>query len=173
MRKLSLITLMILAICVAANAQVTSVYTKIDKKCRTLSMDSKPIDSFEVACTGIAGYKVRLIGLDSRESINIVTPSRKKFELNFWGLLYHFSSIGPTLEWRTRKGVPFAMIARMTAGTDDDDKTKSYLMVSKIGPKNSCVVDIVQPGPGQNEKARKAADGATSLPCKTEAPGQQ
>jgi hypothetical protein len=171
MKKLSLIAILILTTVIAAGAQITSTYTTIDKKCRTLSMSSKPIDSFEVACTGVAGYKVRLVGLDSRESVNIITPSRKKFELHFWGLLYHFSSVSPKLEWRMKKGSPFALIARMNTDADDD-KTKSWLVVSKIGSKQSCVVDIIDPGPGQNENARKSADRATAMPCKTVAPPQ-
>jgi len=171
MRKLSLIALVVLITVVCANAQVKTIYTTIDKKCRTLSMQSTPIDSFEIACSGVGGYKIRLVGGDSRESINVITPSRKKFELNFWGLLYHFSSISPKLEWRVNKGVPFALIARMNTDADDD-KTKSYLVVSKIGRKESCVIAIVNPSRGQNEKAREAADGATAKPCLTEAPPQ-
>lgn len=171
MKKLVITALVVLFTAALGHSQVASVYTTIDKKCKTLYMQSKPIDSFEAECVGVGGYKVRLVGGDSRESINILTPSRHKFELNFWGLLYHFSSVGQKLEWRVKKGVPFALIARMSVDTDND-KTKSYLMVSKIGLKQSCVVDIIEPGPKQNEDARTSADGASGKPCKTDAPPQ-
>jgi hypothetical protein len=170
MKKLSLIALVVLVASIAVNAQ-SSVYTTLNKKCRTIFQQSRPIDSFEAECRGVGGYRVRWVEGDSRESLNIVTPSKHKFEMNFWGLLPSFSSLGGKLEWRVKKGVPFALIARMN--TDGDgEKTKSYLVVSKIGRKESCVVDIIEPTAGQNEKARKSADGATAKPCKTEGPGQ-
>ena len=50
---------------------------------------------------------------------------------------------------------------------ENSEKTTSYLMVAKVGKKESCVVDIIEPGPKQNERAREAADSAASKPCRS------
>jgi hypothetical protein len=116
---------------------------------------------------GVGGYKVRLVEGDIRQTLNVITPARKAFELNFWGFYGGFSSIGEKIEWRTKGGVPVALIARFNvAGPEDSSKSTSYLMVSKIGKASSCVTDVVLPMAKQNEAARKLADAASSKPCK-------
>jgi len=77
-----------------------------------------------------------------------------------------FASIGEKIEWRTKGGVPVALIARFNvADAEDSSKSTSYLMVSKIGKASSCVTDVVKPQANQNEKARELADAASGKPC--------
>ncbi len=150
-------------------AQNKSVYTSTtSKSCRTISSDPNNAGSYEGECPGVGGYKVRLIEGDIRQTLNIVTPAKKKYELNFWSFYGGFSSVGAKIEWRTKNGVPVALIARfVVADSEDPKKNMSYLMVSKISKTSSCVTDVVLPGPKQNEEARKLADVASTKPCKT------
>lgn len=160
--------LFLIAICVStAVAQNKSVYTSTKTgACRTISSDTGGAGSYEGECTGVGGYKVRLLEGDIRQTLNIITPAKKKFELNFWGFYGGFSSIGEKIEWRTRAGVPVALIARFNvANAEDSSKSISYLMVSKISKTSSCVTDVVKPQANQNEKARELADAAAGKPC--------
>ena len=167
-------TLLSLAICILgitgfAAAQNSSIYTSTRTgACRTIHSNPDEGGSYEGECPGVGGYKVRLLEGDIRQTLNIITPGRKKFELNFWNYFGSFSSIGEKIEWRTKNGVPVALIARYNvADPEGVKKGISYLMISKIGKTQSCVTDVVKPGPSQNADARVLADAASSKPCKS------
>lgn len=148
-------------------AQNKSVYTSTRTgACRTISSNPDEGGSYEGECPGVGGYKVRILEGDIRQTMNIITPAKKKFELNFWGFHSGFSAIGEKIEWRTKGGVPVALIARFgVANAEDSTKSTSYLMISKISKTSSCVTDIVDPQAKQNEKARELADAASGKPC--------
>ena len=152
-----------------ATAQNKSVYTNTKTSaCRTIKSNPNEAGSYEGECPGVGGYKVRLLEGDIRQTLNIITPAKKKFELNFWNFYGGFSTVGEKIEWRTKGGVPVALIARFNvANNEDSSKNTSYLMISKIGKTKSCVTDVVLPQLGQNEKARELADAASSKPCKS------
>ncbi|MFM9905051.1 MAG: hypothetical protein ACKVQJ_10830 [Pyrinomonadaceae bacterium] len=167
--KLTLsIAIVLFTFTASAFAQNKSVYTSTKTgACRTISSNPDEAGSYEGECMGVGGYKVRVLEGDIRQTINIITPAKKKFELNFWGFYGGFSYIGEKIEWRTKAGVPVALIARFNvAGSDDTQKSTSYLMISKIGKSSSCVTDVVLPQANQNEKARELADAASQQPCK-------
>ncbi len=168
MRKIFAASICIFIASLAAFAQNTSVYTSTKtSSCRTISSNPNEAGSYEGECLGVGGYKVRLLEGDIRQTLNIVTPAKKKFELDFWGFFPSFSSIGEKIEWRTKSGVPVALIARYNvADPEGVKKDISYLMVSKIGKTQSCVTDIVKPGANQNADARVLADAASTKPCK-------
>ena len=158
-----------LSLATAAAAQIKSIYTSTKTSaCRTITSTSAGTGSYVGECRGAGGYKVRLIEGDIRQTLDIITPARKRFELAFWTIFGGFSSIGEKIEWRIKGKTPVALIARYNvADPEDSRKNTSYLMVSKIGRTMSCVTDVVEPGPGQNEKARRLADVAANKPCKT------
>ncbi len=167
MRSIVGIVAAVLCLSFAAIAQNQSIYTSTrTASCRTIVSDPRYAGSYEGECKGVGGYKIRLLEGDIRQTINIITPARKKFELGFWTFFGGFSSIGEKVEWRVKNGAPVALIARFNVAEGDEGKTRSYLMVSKIGKAMSCVTDIVEPMAGQNEKARELADSASSKPCK-------
>lgn len=165
MKTFFLIGVSLIICTVTVYSQNASVYTSTKTNaCRTIESIS---DSYVGECKGVGGFKVQLIEGDIRQTLNIITPARKKFELNFWGFYSSFSSIGEKIEWRMKGGEPVALIARYNvANPEDSEKGTSYLMVSKIGRTASCVTDVVNPGVKQNEEARKLADTAASRPCK-------
>jgi len=168
MRIIISIAILTIVLTSAAFAQNTSIYTSTKTSaCRTISSNADEGGSYEGECAGAGGYKIRLLEGDIRQTINVITPAKKKFELNFWGFYGGFSYVGEKIEWRMKGKVPVAMIVRYNvAGSDDTQKSTSYLMVSKIGAKESCVTDVIMPGTNQNADARTAADAASSKPCK-------
>ena len=169
MQKLITITIFVFALTISGLAQIKSVYTTTKNElCKNLSSKVDEGGSYEGECPGAGGYKVRLLEGDLRQTINIISPTKKKSELNFWSFYSGFSSIGEKIEWRVKGKVPVAMIARfIVADNEDSTKNISYLMISKIGKTESCVVDVILPGAKQNEDARISADAATSKPCKS------
>lgn len=166
-RILLLLVSLVLAsgVCLAQNK---SVYTSTKSAaCKTIRSSSEGTGSYVGECTGVGGYKIHLIEGDIRQTIDVITPAKKKFELNFWNYYSSFSSIGEKVEWRTKGGVPVALIARYNVADPEGIKpSTSYLMISKIGKTSSCVTDIVPPGAKQNEEARRLADAASEKPCK-------
>lgn len=170
MRTITLTAIAIFALASFAGAQNKSVYTSTTTKaCRTISSNPNEAGSYEGECPGVGGYKLRLLEGDIRQTLNVVTPGKKKFELNFWSFYGGFSAVGEKVEWRTKGGVPVALIARFNvADAEDSTKNTSYLMVAKISKSSSCVTDVVLPGANQNEKARELADKASTKACKTQ-----
>lgn len=117
-------------------------------------------------CPGVGGYKVEFAEDDLRQNIWVVTPAKKKFDLNLWLIFGNFSAVGEKIEWRKKGGVPVAMIIRYNVNDQGDGKpATSYLMVAKISRTGACVTDIVKPGKSQNTLARSLADAAASKPC--------
>ena len=159
----------VLLFAAASFAQNTSVYTPTsDKICKQQKSGGDEHGDYVGICPGTAGYKIELIEGDLRQTLNIILPNKKKQELNLTSFYSSFSAVGEKLEWRLKKGVPVAIIARYNvADPEGVKKGISYLMVAKISKAESCVTDVVPPGAKQNEDARKLADAAISKPCKT------
>jgi hypothetical protein len=123
-------------------------------------------------CTGTGGYALLLEEGDVRQNITVVTPRRTKHSLDLWTVVSPaFSSLGPRAEWRlsaqSKKATPTALILRYDASEDslNPKKITSYLVVTKITPKEICVTDKISPGPKANEEARRRADEAATKPC--------
>jgi len=171
----SFLTIFIFSICVIAQtAKVESVYTKLDtKSCKTLESSVEEAGWYRGECKGIGGYKLQLTEGDIRQSIDVIAPNKKKYELDFSGNVSSaFSYVGAKAEWRvTRKGktiIPIALIVRFDASENPEDSTKtsSYLVVSKITKNQICVTAVIKPSATANEEARKLADVSASKSCK-------
>lgn len=146
----------------------TSVYTNLnDKSCKTLESDPSGAGSYRGRCPGIGGYKLDLLEGDLRQTINVIAPNKKKFELNFWNYFSSFSAIGQKAEWRLKGKTPVALIFRYNVSNpEDSSKNTSYLMVAKITKTEVCITDVVHPGKTQNAEARNLADSAAGKSCK-------
>jgi len=168
MKKLIVIATITLALCISAAAQYTSVYTSTKTTgCRTLESHPDEAGWYRGRCKGVGGYALELTEGDLRQDLIVITPAKKKHDLQLTSYYPRFSSVGEKVEWRVKGGLPVALISRYNVSTDDNGGTISYLMVSKIGKKESCVVDVIMPGKDQNVDARKSADAAARKPCKT------
>lgn len=169
-RKIILLIGLLAVFSVSGFAQKnTSIYTKLDdKSCKTLEADSSGAGSYRGRCPGIAGYKLDLLEGDLRQTINVIAPGNKKFELNFWSFYSSFSAIGQKAEWRMKGKTPVALIFRYNVSNPEDTtKNTSYLMVAKVTKNEVCITDIVNPSKTQNVEAQKLADAASTKPCKT------
>ena len=172
MKKI-ILTLTILLMTAAAQAQ-ESVYTDLtEKQCKTLAVNEAEQSSRQ-SCAGVGGYKLEVVENDLRQTVDVVAPNGKKSPLDFQSNISAlFSSVGQKAEWRTRKTgasvTPYALIVRFSVSENPDDATKktSYLVVAKVAPTGSCITDVVGPSPTANADAQGLADEATNKPCKS------
>lgn len=169
MKIFLLTTSILLAMSVCSSAQNKSIYTSTsDKICKQQKVDEDHGGDYVGICPGVGGYKLELIEGDLRQTLNVITPEKKKHELNFTHFFGAFSAIDRKIEWRLKRGVPVALIARYNVSdAENSEKRTSYLMVVKITKSFSCVTDVVPPEAKQNETARKLADASALKACKT------
>ena len=153
--------------------KIESVYTDLaDNKCKTLESNPDEGGSYRGECPGVGGYRLEVLEGDLRQSINVVAPDGKKFELDFWTISVGFSAVGEKAEWRVVKNgktvKPIALIVRFNVSENPEkpEKNTSYLIVSKITDKIACVTDVVKPAPNANETARKSADASGGKACR-------
>ena len=168
MKKILLASNLILIFALLGLAQNNSVYTGTTAKDCKATKESKD-DGYIGICKGVGGYSLELLEGDLRQTVNVITPNKKKSELNLWSNVSSgFSSVGAKAEWRMKGIAPMALIIRFNASENPEDSTKitSYLVVSKITKTSACITDIVKPGATQNAEAQQLADAAIGKPCK-------
>lgn len=169
----------LLAMVLAASPAVAgekSVYTKLDFKNPKVCMDltpapveGEPNDSVHYECKGFGNYVVTFTEGDLRSAVSYGTESADHCSRtqSFGG----FNSVGQTIEWRLRNGKPIATILRWTVSYDPEnsEKTKTWLVVTKLEPDDSCHMGYVEGAyPNANEAARKLADNfASGFSCQT------
>lgn len=168
MKKIIFISGLILACSVFASAQNKSIYTSLDtKNCKTIEQSDEGTGWYRGECKGVGGYKLEVTEGDIRQSINVIAPGGKNFELGFGQVSSSFSTVGAKAEWRMKGKIPVALIVRFNASDPEDpNKSTSYLVVSKISKTESCITDVINPGKTQNANAQKSADAAATKPCK-------
>jgi hypothetical protein len=89
-----------------------------------------------------------------------------------------FNSTTSTVEWRSRRGRPFAIIQRWSLADNDDPdkdnrpKTKQMLVVTRLPPDGVCHVAYidVQANANANELARRVADTVREFNCAKDKP---
>ena len=123
-------------------------------------------------CKGAGGYRLQVVEGDLQQTINVISPDGKKFELNLWSVVSNRpSTVGDRAEWRLEgkpgSMSPVALIVRYNVNADLEnvDKIVSYLTVSKISPAGACVTSIVPPMKSANIEARKRAAKALTSKC--------
>lgn len=169
MKNILLVSGLMLLLTIFATAQNKSVYTSTDTKdCKTIEQSDADAGWYRGECKGVGGYQLELTEGDIRQTINIISPTKKKFELNFGSVSGGFSSVGAKAEWRVKGTAPTALIIRfnVSENPEDSSKTTSYLIVSKITKTSACITDVVKPSKTQNAEAQKLADAASTKPCK-------
>ena len=158
------------------NAQTyKSVYTSLsDKGCKTVESNPNEGGSYLGVCPGIGGYKLQLTEGDLRQTINVIAPNKKVYNLDFQqNVTFGFSAVGQKAEWRVtgtgKKLKPVALIIRLNASANPEkpETTSSFLVVAKIMNNSACITDVVEPSvKNQNAVARELADASTNKPCK-------
>lgn len=152
--------------------KIETIYTGLGEKDCTLIEGSETEVSAEVACPGVAGFKLIVGDYDLRQTVFVVFPDGRKHDLEFNRVVSQsFSNTGEKAEWRVmREGDtvrPIALIVRFNFSVNPADSSKqaSYLTVSKITGAGACVTDVVKQVRNQNVKARVLADSSANKPC--------
>lgn len=140
-------------------------YTRTDK-CRTLEMNAEEGGWSVQLCPGLAGYRLKVTEGDLRQNVVVLLPGQGERSLALAEATGSggFSSVGPVVEWRgTGQGRTFrpdALILRYSVVEDPDrpERPTSYLLAVTLAGRRPCITAKIAPGPGQNERARAAAD---------------
>jgi hypothetical protein len=143
-----------------ARSQFTSLESR---NCRLIEQNVEEGSYSRELCPGAAGYKLEVSESDLRQDIEVVAPDGKKTGLGLSAIVAKgaFNSLGGVAEWRGADAArPEALIVRLNVagGPDGDEPDVSRLVVARLKAP-ACVVAVVPPAPGQNEQARKVADG--------------
>ena len=153
----------------SAGPERVSAYTSLDD-CPVLRSNPDEGGFYESECPGEAGYKLRVTESDLRQTVAVVAPDGASHGLHLASVSGGgFSELGDTVEWRgSRQGgvfVPDALVLRHEVVTDPEgEREVSYLVAVRLAG-TPCAIARIAPGPGQNEKARAAADAGADAHC--------
>lgn len=158
---------------VSEDGDTKSIYTDLaTEKCRTIESNPDEGGSYKGECKGVGGYKLEVLEGDLRQTINIVYPNGKTYDLHFSSNVSSaFSAVGEKAEWRVNKRGenpdPFALIVRYNAAENPEkpEQNTSYLVVTKITKDTACITDVVKPSKDQNLTARRLADESANKMC--------
>lgn len=160
-----------------ASQSLTSIYTDLNKQCRTLEERTESMNGWLKRCSGVAGYKFLLESDDDALSMTMINPQGKKFDVGLNKLSPDsslspyklYADLGAKVEWRVKREhgavVPVALIVRVDPWTDGDRHYPTFLAVAKITKREICITNKIAPGARENEEARRAADEAVNKPC--------
>ena len=146
------------------------LYTPLEgPACHVESVDHETGAS-TTRCPGVQGFGLLVQDSDSRMSIDVVGPDGSRTSLQLASLIGRgaFSSLGPRAEWRLADdGAPSALIVRFNVFDQPDhpDRATSHLVVATLGPGKPCAVARIEPGAGQNLRARELADAVGAKAC--------
>jgi hypothetical protein len=142
----------------------TSQFTSLEpKSCRMIEQNLDEGPYSRELCAGPSGYKLEVSESDLRQDIEVIAPDGRKSALGLSEIVAKgaFNSIGKTAEWRgADRAKPQALIVRLNVagGPDGNEPDVSRLVVVRLKAP-ACIVAVVPPASGQNEQARKIADG--------------
>jgi hypothetical protein len=159
---------------VAAAQDITSIYSELDlKKCQQLALFEDEGEGGEWSCPGIKDHDVRVWEGDLRSFVGFGKEApRQCASAQTFGA---FNSLGPRVEWRMKKGRPFATILRwFTESTADPDKPvkQNWLVVTKLDGRDACHIAYIDTKyVDANEVARQQADeNAETFNCAKDMP---
>ena len=146
-------------------------YFDLEKTCREMAGEPDVENSSRWSCPGYKGeYSILHAVGDDRSFVGFGENAQEScaFRKTFTA----FNEALSPVEWRLRKGEPFAVIERWRVSTDDAGGTATWLVVTKLDGQEACPVHYVEGAfPKANEEARRAADDrvrafdcATSIP---------
>lgn len=174
MRNRLALSFLLLSAGAAVAGGASSTYTSFDlKHCKALSAANSAEEwGGSSLCPGLGSLNIYFAEGDLRTMVAFGTaPATHCAATQSFG---GFNSASTKVEWRLRDGKPVATILRWTVSYDpnDSEKTKTWLVVTKLEAKNSCRVAAVEGAlPDANQKARDAADKlAAAFNCAKDTP---
>ena len=148
-----------------APAKHESVYTELSEaRCRIVEENREEGPYWLRRCRGHAGWRLDWSDSDLRQGLTLISPQGRETELSLSDLVAKgaFNSIGKTVEWRgAALARPQALIVRMSVANGVEPRLPdiSRLAVVRL-TQRPCLVAVIEPGAGQNDRAREIADGA-------------
>ena len=148
---------------VAPNPGPRSRFTSIDPaKCKLLEENIEEGGWSRRLCEGVAGYKLELTDSDLRQDIIVIPAKGQRSALGLTEIVANgaFNALGKTAEWRgPDPSSPDALIVRLGVAADPEGRKPdvSNLIVARLKP-SACIVAVVPPGAGQNQRAQTIAD---------------
>lgn len=147
----------------AADGRHSGFSTLDPQSCRLLEENLEEGGYWRRLCSGHGGYEVEHSESDLRQDLVLIGPDGERSRLRLSSIVANgaFNELGETIEWRgDRAGDPDTLIVRLdvASGADPDAPDVSNLVVARLA-KPICIVAVVPPGTGQNERAREIADG--------------
>ena len=147
----------------AKTTKFSSVYTNLNKDCKTVGGDDGQDEA--AYCRGIGGYKIYVGAAASALAISIQTPEKEDIgDIPMQGFDYDTTKIN--VEWRLANGKPFAVIIRIFKYSDEKANESDYFG-KKIGEELKIVglkgfaginFNVDAKTSGANLKARELAD---------------
>jgi len=147
-----------------AAAVERSRYSSIEpSSCKLIEQNLEEGGYSRHRCPGLAGFALETSESDLRQDIVVIAPSGRRTQVELSSLVAKgaFNALGKSAEWRGEDPAkPRALIVRLdvAASPEGDRPDISNLVVVRLAAP-ACVVGVVPPGPRQNEKARRIADG--------------
>jgi hypothetical protein len=149
----------------AAATKFSSVYTSLNKGCKTIEGENGTDDAYD--CRGVGGYRVAIWYSAASEIIALNPPDNgEHIMLDMHDIFSDYSK--NKIEWRTANGKPFAVIFRVFKYGEEKAKETDYFG-KKIGEELKVVglrgfenIDFTVDAktPDANLKARALADEA-------------
>jgi len=147
----------------AAAAREEYRYTRLDD-CKLVRSAPEEAGFRQSECAGQGGWRLLLTQADLRDDLTLLALDGGRHDLGLPAIAGGgFSSLGDSAEWRgtVQDGgfVPDRLILRQSVmeGADAQAAETSYLVVVRLSD-TPCVLVRILPGPGQNDRARDAAD---------------
>jgi hypothetical protein len=152
-----------------AAQKIRSQYTDVsEKKCKTL--EEEPAMYILLECAGVGGYKLKLADVDLRQTLTVVSPAGKEYDLDF--NTQYFSYVSGKAEWRVKKAggktVPVALVIRFYTqeNLQNDREITAYFLAVKITADEICGVDVIKASAARaKKKARLSADKSSGKSC--------
>jgi hypothetical protein len=144
----------------AALAQdTTSAYSSwdLEKTCAEVEKGDDLTFAGSWSCPGLGAIRMLVSISDDRSFVGFGRDPAKScaYARTFFGLNTALSPV----EWRLKRGRPFAAIQRWRVVTDEDGNTATWLVVTAIKGSEACPVHYVAGSyPNANDIARRAAD---------------
>ena len=139
------------------------------KNCYTMEQNMEEGGYVKQRCEGMENANLIVTESDLRQNLAILRTdgTEESVDLSRTVADGAFSSLGSQVEYRGRTGEPArALIGRLDVARGDQPQAPdvSNLFVVRL-ESPACVVAVVPPGKGQNEKARAIAESARLPDC--------
>lgn len=149
-----------LTLCTVPALAASSVYTELyGKSCKIIERD-RGSGATTRRCQGVGGYSLLVHEANAQTSVDIVTPARKVYPLEYWEVVTPgLSRVGRKAEWQVEKHqgrlVPRALLVRLDtanpAGSGPRIASGAIITAARIEQDGACVVY-------QGNAATKTAD---------------